>query len=415
MADLDVWLFDQMAGQLSENGKGVLTFAYSPDWIDAGMPPLSQRLPVRPEAFGDDRVRPFFDGLLPEGDARRMAARRVGVSPGNVFGLLAALAGDTAGAVSVLAPGAPVPKGSEEDVRWLDEAELAAAVRELPRRPLFADVEEGIRLSLAGVQDKMPVVVREGAIGITNGRFPSTHILKAPIARLEDTIANEAFCLELAARVGLIAASAEQATVSETEFLLVRRYDRRLVDGQVQRLHQEDFCQALGIPPDRKYEAEGGPGIATCASLLRACSTLPAVDVIAFVDAVTFNFLIGNHDAHGKNYSVLYTPDGARLAPLYDLISTAAYHGLSRKMAMKIGGDYRPDWVRRRHIARMAAGAGLGEAAVRRRMRQLARVARDQAAELLEQFRARGADRPVLERVVALVRSRGLHLTEELG
>lgn len=415
MPDLDVWLFDRLTGQLSEDAEGKLAFAYSAAWVDEGLPPLSQRLPVRHEPFGDDRVRPFFDGLLPEGNARRRIAQRLGVSQGNVLGLMAALGGDTAGAVAVTPRSlGDTVVGDEEEVQWLDEEGIAEAVAALPRRPLFADPDEGIRLSLAGVQDKMPVVVRNGVMGITRGRVPSTHIVKAPIAAFDDTVANEAFCLELATRLGLDTASAEIRKAAQQEFLLVKRYDRRVVDGQVERLHQEDFCQALGIAPDRKYEAEGGPGIATCASLLRSASDLPAADVVSLVDVVTFSFLVGNHDAHGKNYSLIYSPAGPRLAPFYDLISTAAYKGLGRKTAMKMGGEYRPQWVRRRHIDRMAAGAGLGEAPVRRRMRQLADAAPDTASALKDEFRDRGERRPVLDRVVELVRSRSVQLTEEL-
>ena len=298
-------------------------------------------------------------------------------------------------------------------MRWLDDPSLAQTIADLPRKPLFADPEDGIRLSLAGAQDKLPVVVEGDRIGIPLGRTPSTHIVKTPIAHFDDTVANEAFCLELAGVLGLSAATAEVRAAAGRDFLLVERYDRRReVGGRVERIHQEDFCQALAIPPQLKYESEGGPGLADCFGLLRRVSGERAADVIGLLDAVTLNFLIGNHDAHGKNFSLLHDGRSIALAPLYDLVATAVYPGLDRKLAMSIGGEYRPDYVRRRHVERFAAAAGLGAAAARRRMLALAARAPAAAAELV----AARDDRPsVLTRVVDTVAQRAAWLQRELS
>lgn len=432
MRALDVWLYGRRAGRLTQVD-GDVRFAYAHDYLAApAAAPLSCSLPLDDREYGRE-AQAFFANLLPEGEVRTLVARRLGVSAGNDFGLLHAIGGDCAGAVTLLPVGDEPTAPASADVRWLDEPALAAALDELPSRPLLADPDEGIRLSLAGAQDKLPVVVRDGRIGIPLGRTPSTHIVKTPIARFDDTVANEAFCLELARTLGLSAAPAEIRAAAGREFLLVERYDRRHTpDGRVERIHQEDLCQALAIPPQLKYESEGGPGLAACFGVLRDSSATPAADRLALVDAVALNFVLGNHDAHGKNFSVLLAgaggggaelaseaegaseaepAGGVHLAPLYDLVSTAVYAGLDRKMAMAIGGEYRPDYVRRRHVERFAEQTDLGAAPTRRRMLRLAERARVAAPEVA----ARVGHRPVLDRILETVDRRAGWLETQLG
>lgn len=411
MPELDAWLFGRRAGVLSQV-EGRLSFTYDPHWVAEGGPPLSQVLPVRADSYGHEEARSFFANLLPEGELRREVARRHGISARNDFALLGALGGDTAGAISLLEPGTEPDTGSER-VRWLNGLALERTLEELPRRPLMTDPGGEVRLSLAGAQDKLPVVVQDGRIGLPLGTTPSTHIIKAPIRHYDDTVANEAYCLALARSLGLPAVSAEAHEAAGHPFLLVERYDRTAGPDGIQRLHQEDFCQALGIPPDLKYQSEGGPGLGDCFALVRSAVRPAAPVVLNLVDAVTFNFIAGNHDAHGKNFSLLYLPGGeTRLAPLYDLVSTVVYKGLTRKMAMHIGGEYRPRYVRNRHILRFAEEAGLGAAAVRRRMLRLARTALDLARETRNELGA-GAP-PVVDRIVGVVEDRVAALEREL-
>lgn len=408
MRALDVWLYGRRAGRL-EQVDGDMRFAYAGDYRSGAGPALSWSLPLSDREYGR-AAQAFFANLLPEGEARTLVARRFGVSASNDFGLLYEIGGDCAGAVTLLPPGAE-PEPIVARVHWLDEASLAAALAELPTRPLLAGPDAGVRLSLAGAQDKLPVVVEGDRIGVPLERTPSTHIVKTPIARFDDTVANELFCLALARELGLSAASAELRSAGGREFLLVERYDRHRVEERVERIHQEDFCQALAIPPQVKYEAEGGPGLADCFGVLRDASSERAADLLGLTDAVALNFLIGNHDAHGKNFSLLHAADGTRLAPLYDLVSTAVYPGLDRKLAMAIGGEYRPDYVRRRHVERFAAAAGLGVAPVRRRMLRLAERARVSAPEVAE----RVGRRPVHDRVLETIERRAGWLRGELG
>lgn len=418
MADrlLDVWCFDEHAGTLMDSDAG-LRFEYDATWRSNGMPPLSQSLPLE-GGFTSEAVAAFFGGLLPEGEPRRLLARQLGVSADNDFSLLEALAGDTAGAISLHRPGEQ-PKPQGDDVRWLDDRELAREVAELPTRPMHADAEGEYRLSLAGVQDKLPVVVGDdGRIGLTKGDTPSTHILKTPIAGLDDTVANEAFALTVGARLGIPTVDAVPHRVDGREFLLVRRYDRTVLDdGAILRLHQEDFCQALGIPAERKYQSEGGPGLADLFALLRRAVAVPARDAPTLLGYVALSFLVANHDAHGKNYSLLYNSrsDRAMLAPAYDVLSTIAYRKvrpMSRRMAMSIGGEYRPDHVRARHLDRVLGEAGLGAAAARRRLRALAADARGAARASRDALAAGGWDAPVLERMLTIVDQRAGWLAE---
>ena len=217
---------------------------------------------------------------------------------------------------------------------------------------MHADEDGEFRLSLAGAQDKLPVVVGDdGRIGLTTGQVPSTHILKTPIARLDGTVANEALCPAIGRALGIATVTATPRRAGDRAFLLVERYDRHIVDGAVHRLHQEDFCQALGIPAERKYQAQGGPSLADAFALVRRATAVPAREVLALLDQLALSLLVGNHDAHGKNYSLLYLPGaaGAVLAPAYDVLSTFASHrshNLARKQAMSVGGEYRPEYLR---------------------------------------------------------------------
>jgi serine/threonine-protein kinase HipA len=406
---LCVWCFDRLAGTLADT-QGGPTFTYESAWLADGMPPLSQSLALD-STFAPAAVAAYFGGLLPEGRPRELLARRLGVSAGNDFGMLAAVGGDTAGAIS-LQPAGQAPQASAYDVTWLDDEALVTLVDELPARPMHADEDGEYRLSLAGAQDKLPVVVADdGRIGLTKGQTPSTHILKTPIEHLAHTVINEAFCPGVGRALGIDAVIATPRRVAGREFLLIERYDR-LVDGDAtRRLHQEDFCQALGIPTARKYQAEGGPSLADCFGLLRTATGVPAREIVKLLDYVALNLLVGNHDAHGKNHSLLYLPDTARavLAPAYDIISTFAYHksnNLTRKMAMSIGGQYKPDYLERRHLDRLLGDAGLGASAARRRLRAHADAAPSAAREARAQLVANGWEAPVLDALIAIVDQR---------
>ena len=389
-AELEVWLLGHRAGTLSVL-EGRLSFQYSASWLAQPQAMgLSLGLPLQGEPFEDQQCRAFFAGLLPEGQLRQLIAQQFQISRQNDFGLLEVIGGDCAGAVSLRPAGSGpengdrsvVQKGVQSGVEWLNGQQLALLLDELPRRPMLAG-RDGMRLSLAGAQDKLPVLFDGERIGLPRGNTASTHILKPAIAAVQDSVINEAFCMALAAAMGLPTAKTEILKVADRQVLLVGRYDRRMGDnGQGERLHQEDFCQALGIVPELKYQNEGGPDLQRCFELLRRATRPSAPQVLRLLDAVIFNALIGNHDAHAKNFSLLYAGETSKiarrniarpsLAPLYDLLCTAVYPTLTTKMAMKVGSTYRFSEVRKRHWERFAEEAGLSGAQTKKRMMRIA-------------------------------------------
>jgi len=370
MRTLDIWWDGRLVGQLTQDKHGELGFAYAPAWLDDEQAqPLSASLPKRAEPFSRRECRPFFGGLLPEESQRDAAAQALGVSRANDFALLDRLGGDVAGALQLLPPGeVPATLAPDQRPTPLDDAGLIRVLDALPVRPLLAG-EEGLRLSLAGAQSKVPVVLVDGVVALPAPGQPTTHILKPPISRFVATTENEAFVMCLAAAIGLDVAPVEPRTVQDRTFLLVQRYDRATGDdGFVRRIHQEDFCQALGLPPERKHQTEGGPTIRDCVLLLRDWSTAPALDIPTFIHGLIFNVLIGNADAHGKNYSFLYADAERRLAPFYDLVSTVAWPEISRHAAMKIGGCDSINVFSTGDWKKMATTAGLGWPILRERM-----------------------------------------------
>lgn len=404
---LEVWLLGQSVGQLIQ-ADGRLSFSYSPRWLQSpSAQPLSRSLPLRPEPFDDKATRPFFAGLLPEGDKRKLVAMALQVSPQNDYALLNGIGGECAGAVTLLEPGQqPTGLPSEQYVRWLDDGELITTLDELPRRPMLAG-KDGLRLSLAGAQDKLPVVFINGHIGLPKQNTPSSHILKPAISAVEGSVYNEGFCMALAMRLKLSVASTSIRRVADRVYLLVERYDRlRQPDGSLQRLHQEDFCQALGVAPEYKYQNEGGPDLTQCFDLIRKATRPSAPQVLRLLDYVIFNALIGNHDAHAKNFSLIYTRRGTVLAPLYDTLSTAVYANLTDKMAMKIGSKYKFTEVQKQHWEQFAQAAGLSPVQVKKRILTLASLLPSEAVSLRHELTTQDLNHDILSEIVGIIERR---------
>ena len=405
---LDVYLHRDLIGQLVQDDGGEMLFEYAESWLNKpGATPLSQSLPLRKARFRRKECRAFFAGILPEESKREIIARNLGISARNDYAMLERIGGECAGAVTFIAQGEALPERNYS-YRKLSEEDLAAILKELPKRPLLAG-EEGIRLSLAGAQDKIAVRIEAGEVCLPVGGAPSTHILKPAVDRFEGVVFNEALCMKLAAAAGLPTAAVETRNVAGLDYLLVERYDRihrAVAGGEVvlERLHQEDFCQAHGIDSEHKYQKEGGPSLKQCFTLLRAVSSAPVIDLASLLDAVIYNYLVGNNDAHGKNFSLLYRGAGMeqqeiRLAPLYDIVSTVYYPELSREMAMKIGGEYSSDKVTAKDFEQLAQEAGLGKPLVRSRVMDFT----DKVIAALPRVEIA---HPVAEKVGALVRER---------
>ncbi|MBI5528664.1 MAG: type II toxin-antitoxin system HipA family toxin [Deltaproteobacteria bacterium] len=402
MRRLVVYLNGERVGTLDQDDDGLLVFRYGPEWLGrSNAVPLSRSLPLRSEPFSGRHARPFFAGILPDEGPRRQIAAVLGISEDNDFAMLERLGGECAGAVSLWPEGAEPPPAGEQRVRELDEQELWEIIVALPHRPLMAG-HEGVRLSLAGSQEKLPIVVRGTGIALPLGSTPSTHIIKPEPERFPGLVANEVLCMTLAGEIGLNVARTAARRVGGKPCIVVERYDRiSAAEGGIVRAHQEDFCQALGLPPERKYQQEGGPPVRDCISLLRQWSTAPVLDVRDFIDGLVFNALIGNADAHGKNYSITYRGAERRLAPFYDLVCTLAWPDLSRRPAMKIGGSDSIRAITAAHWKKMSQETRLGWPMVRERIERLCRTTLDALQE--PGLKDASGDSAMFERISGIV------------
>lgn len=415
---LNVFFYDNYVGQLLQVQGGDLAFEYDEAYLESAGIAISYALPLKKERLEGTEVKAFFSGILPDEGERERLARQIGVSQKNPFALLNAIGGECAGAISIhpLEDGEKIHKkndaSADTSVIPLSETDALALLQRLEQRPLLAG-ENGLRLSLAGAQQKLAVIYQNEQIHLSKGDAPTTHILKPPLQRLEDSCFNELFCMRLANAIGFETPHTFLYWAGETPCYLVERYDRiRHQDGSIQRLHQEDFCQALGIVPEQKYESEGGPSIQACLTLLDDASTQPAKDKMNFIDRIIFNYLIGNTDAHGKNFSFLYDKEKARLAPMYDLLSLAIYPAFDPRMAMSIGKRKNPDEVLLRHWHSLVPNTKLAQRNLEKRLLKLAKETPQKAEALKESLKQEDLQSSIFDRIIALIHKRSKHLSE---
>jgi serine/threonine-protein kinase HipA len=398
MKELIVQLAGQRAGRLIQRDNGNMQFRYDADYEG---PPVSHAMPVQPEAHPHRTCLAVFGGLLLEGAGRETLARTLGISSNNDFALLEEIGRDVAGAVTLLEEDEPAP--TEPAIRRIDDATLDRLLGDLPQRPLAADPKDGIRLSLAGAQPKLPVILdAAGAALPQNAAAPTTHILKPEPQAFPGLVDNEWYCMTLAAEVGLrVAEVRKERSVTGRPYLVVERYDRDLMADPIRRLHQEDFCQALGVPSPFKYQNEGGPGVRDAVALVREATAAPVVDLPRLWEALAFNWLIGNCDAHAKNFSLLYDAGTPTLAPLYDLVSTVLYPGLTTRLAMSIDGATDLGDVNARAWTALATDVGVRpDFATRTVQRIAARTAL--AAPRVAEAQGTDAAHAIAERVMTL-------------
>ncbi len=412
---LAVILEDTVVGEVVHLARGRLRFDYRPDYQRRARPtPLSVSMPVPIGSHADQFISPWLWGLLPDNDAvLRRWAREFHASASSPFSLLGTPIGeDCAGAVRFCDP-AELERvlRRPREVEWLTDENIAQRLREL-RQDATAWLGRSFtgQFSLAGAQAKTALLFDDGRWGLPSGSMPTTHILKPTVGGLDDHDLNEHLCLDAARRAGLIAARTSVGYFGDQTAVIVSRYDRTiLADGQVIRIHQEDLCQALGVPPSRKYQNEGGPSPADIAQLLRAVMPAQAGEeaVLRFADALIWNWLIAGTDAHAKNYSLLLSGDQVRLAPLYDVASALPYGTDEHKLrfAMKFGGSYEVH-LRRNPWPQTAAELGLAAEVLQERVRTLATSAPAAfaAAAASSQVTALGRDLP--GRLVDLVAER---------
>ena len=402
---LDVYIAGAFCGQLTENKHGEIAFEYTPEYQGV---PLSLSMPVGLARYGDKVVRPYLMGLLPDESAVRNAiGAEYGISGNNPFRLLEAIGLDCPGAVQVVRKGAAAPdenaeqdlvKLSEEDV----EAKLAAVRENAAAAWVDASPMEG-HWSLAGCQAKFTLREQDGTWFDCKGSAASTHIVKPGVSGFDSQAFVEFVSMRTAEAVGLPVARADYCTFGAEPAIVVKRYDR-VRDGanRVRRIHQEDFCQALGVMPDAKYAEQGGPSALKIIALLKTTGSNARENVYRFILYTFFNYLIGATDAHAKNHTLLFlAPGDIRLAPLYDVASIAPYRSLAPmkrkplRAALSIGGENRFGLLGAEHVGKMVRDSnleefGLGAGMLCARLADMAKLVPKALAKVLAEVRSCG-------------------------
>ncbi len=399
-----------------------LSFVYDAGWRSSPTAyPLSLSLPLAAAEHPHAPIAAYLWGLLPDNEQiLERWARRFHVSARNVFALIAHVGEDCAGAVQFVHRDRVALFTGEVPgkIEWLDESAIAERLRDLRSdQSAWRRQSDAGQFSLAGAQPKTALLHVNGRWGIPSGRHPTTHILKPPSPKFDGHIENEHVALELGRALGLPTATSRVLRFAGEPAIVVERYDRVQRGDTIVRLHQEDTCQALSLPPSRKYESDGGPGVRTIVELLRENSRSRREDVQTFIDAIAFNWLIAGTDAHAKNYSLFVDPSGVRLTPLYDLASALPYPHVDTermKLAMKLGGEYRLRLIARRHWLKLAAEVRQDADVVLARVEHMAGALPDAAADVARRAHADGLAHDILPRLTDLLCARAQRCLETL-
>lgn len=413
-------------GEVRRDARNRLFFHYDPGWRAAqDALPLSVSLPLSGNEPAGPAIETFIWGLLPDNEfVLERWAKSFHVSARNPFALIANVGEDCAGGIQFVRPEKlrSFMSGRSSRVEWLTDGDVADRLRALRRdQAAWRMPRDTGQFSLAGAQAKTALLLQRGRWGVPSGRVPTTHILKPQSDEFDGHAENEHFCLILARAMRLPAARSEVRQFGDEGAIVIERYDRvALPEGDdIVRVHQEDMCQALGVMPTSKYQSEGGPRPADIAELLRRHSSRPREDVITFVDALIFNWLIGGTDAHAKNYSVLHGSGGRlRLGPLYDLGSALPYHHLDErrlKLAMRIGREYLLNHIGHRQWQRTEQELQLRQGELLRRARTLARSMVRQVPAVADRMRTEGLRHPIVETLSRVLLARARRCAGELG
>ena len=386
---LRVFINGQLVGFFLKDPGGTVAFGYDESWLarDNAIP-VSLSLPLREDPFKGPVVAAFFENLLPDSESlRRRVSEKVGAEGMDAYSLLSRIGRDCVGALQFLPEDEELQASTEIQGRVASDSEIEGMLLNLAQAPLGLEPERDFRISIAGAQEKTALLRYKDQWWKPSGATPTTHILKKQMGTLpngldlSNSIENEFYCLRLLAAFGLPVNHAEISTFGKTKALVIERFDRRWTrDGRLLRLPQEDCCQALSVPPSRKYQNDGGPGISDILRLLKASDT-PAEDQKRFLKAQVVFFLIGATDGHAKNFSIFLGPLGRfRLTPLYDILSAqpslalGQIHKKQMRLAMFVGTNrhYVVDRICGRHFAQTVDRVGLPRGLAKEVMEEVA-------------------------------------------
>jgi serine/threonine-protein kinase HipA len=375
---LAVILNGRLVGRLHRAANGAIDFRYEQAWLYWEFAiPVSLSLPLGDQRFTGAQVTAVFDNLLPDNDSiRRRIAERVGADGTDAYSLLSIVGRDCVGALQFLDEGEqPTPIGKVEADPVTDD-DIAHILANLATAPLGLEPDDAFRISIAGAQEKTALLWWDDKWQRPIGTTPTTHIFKPQIGQLpngidlSNSVENEHFCLTLLGELGLPVASTKMATFGDRRVLIIERFDRQQGrDARLLRRPQEDICQALSVPPTRKYEDHGGPGVVQIMRLL-AESDVPDLDRRHFMKTMIAFWLIGATDGHAKNFSIFLSQGGRfKATPLYDVLSvepSLAAHQVNQRqvrLAMAIGDRrrYRIADIAPRHFLQSATLADYDE------------------------------------------------------
>ncbi len=376
MSEKTVWLevngFSVLVGRICGDYASDASFSYAEEYlVSPGAVPVSVSLPLSDKEFSPDKTKTFFEGLLPEGFTRREVARQLHANEDDYLSILSELGKECIGAIRILSDEDP---GSSASYEELSIDQIRALAEEGATKS--AEIVTKTHLSLTGASGKVGLYLDASSKKwyLPHGDAPSTHIVKQSHVRLNDIVVNERMMMLTANSLGIDTASCNILNCgggTDGEILFsTKRYDRvfpnkeKKINGLARpnRLHQEDFAQAMGIPSSFKYEESDHGYLKKMFDIIRQNSTDPITDQLALWDRIVFNYLIGNTDAHIKNYSLLYDEGlkNIRLAPAYDILSTVVYNESTRNMSFFIGGEINLDRISDACFERAAKEAGVG-------------------------------------------------------
>lgn len=407
MSDIDslhVWYENLLVGYIKRNFLGLMSFIYDPDWVKSGFA-ISCTLPLQQKTFSAESgiAHSFFANLLPEAGARDLLVRNLKITNTD-FNLLRAIGGECAGALSVLKP-QDIPS-LDNNYFSLSETDLKTLLRR-KGQTIQWETHERPRLSLAGAQNKCPILVKGNKYYIPKKEAPSSHILKFEITDYRHLPAYETFTTMLAKYVGLPVVDIALKQHEGIYFAEIERYDRILGEN-ITRLHQEDFCQALGFSYHKKYQEEGGPSFIDCYHLVRQHSSQPISDLSHLLHWFIFNILAGNSDAHAKNLSFLYSKNGILLAPFYDLICTRAIEKIDYHLAMSVGDERNPSVITEKDWKLLAEQCGIPENQILKQVQNLGKALIQALPICLQDFQEKYGEYSALTRIEQVVRKQCL-------